>query len=237
MSKVILSNRNDKLVVSGVEDLHTKDGIISVEDLGKGGKLKSTLGSDFYVTEASFVDKLNKIKRGPAVMVAKAVGAIIGHTGLSKEWSVLDAGTGCGVLACYLSRIAKSVVSYDQREDHLKIAKKNAEMLECSVEFKLKDVYSGIDEKELNLVTLDLAEPWKVLDSSFTALKKGGYLVCYVPTVSQIQKLVENVDDTKFFVEKTLEVLEREWHTEGLKVRPKNRMLGHTGFLVFLRKI
>ena len=139
MSRVIFSEKNGKLVVSGVEDLHTKDGIVTVEDLVKGGKVKSTLDQDFYVTEASFHDKLIKIKRGPAIMIAKDIGQIIAHTGLSKEWSVLDAGAGCGVLACTLSRVVKSVVSYEQREDHLKIALKNAEILDCEVDFKLKD--------------------------------------------------------------------------------------------------
>lgn len=238
--KVVFSNENDKLVVEDTEDLHTKEGILKKEDLQKGGRAKTSKNVDLFVTDASFVDKLLKIKRGPAVMIAKDIGAIVSNTGVCSGWKVLDAGTGCGVLAAYLSRIVGKegkVVSYEKRKEFLDIAKKNFEMLGVKVELKNKDVYSGIDEKELDLITLDLTEPWRVFGHAYTSLKKGGFIVCYVPTVSQLMEIEKYKDDTNFFIEKVAEVIERDWHLEGLKVRPKNRMLGHTGFLVFMRKI
>jgi tRNA (adenine57-N1/adenine58-N1)-methyltransferase catalytic subunit len=238
--KEVFSKHSDTLVVDDSQDLHTKDGIVTVEQLKKSGKAKSTKNVDFFVTNASFVGFLSKIKRGPAIMVAKDIGAIIAHTGVSSGWNVVDAGTGCGVLSSYLSRIVGSkgkITSYERKEEFLKIAKKNFELLGVDVEVKNKDVYEGIDETELDLITLDLPEPWRVLEFANKSLKNGSFLVSYLPTITQVDKLVNSADDTQFFVEKVLENLEREWHVDGLKVRPKNRMLGHTGFLVFLRKL
>jgi len=238
--KVVFSKDNDKLVVEDTQDLHTKDGILKKEDLQSGGKALTNKNVDLYVTDAFFVDKLLKIKRGPAVMTAKDIGTIISHTGVSSGWKVLDAGTGCGVLAAYLSNIVGPkgvVVSYEKRKEFLEIAKKNFEMLGVKVDLRNMDVYEGIEEKDLDLITLDLTEPWRVLEHAYKSLKKGGFLVCYVPTVTQLMEIEKHNDYTLFFIEETIEVLERKWHVEGLKIRPKNRMLGHTGFLVFMRRI
>ena len=238
--KVVFSKENDRLVVEDTQDLHCKDGILKKEDLQKGGRGVTNKGVSLFVTDASFVDNLLKIKRGPAVMIAKDIGSIIAHTGVSSGWKVLDAGTGCGVLASYLSRIVGKegkVISYEKRKEFLDIAKKNFEKLNVEVEVKNKDIYEGIDEEDLDLIVLDLTMPWTVLENSYNALKKGGFLVCYVPTVSQINFLEHRSKRTELFIEKTLEVLEREWHVDGLKIRPKNKMLGHSGFLVFMRRI
>ena len=107
---------------------------------------------------------------------------------------------------------------------------------QLKVEIKNKDIYNGIDEKNVDLITLDLLEPWRALSHVLSSLKSGGFLVCYLPTITQVMELVKNLDNN-FYLWKISEVLEREWTVDNLKVRPNNHMLGHTAFLAFARKI
>jgi tRNA (adenine57-N1/adenine58-N1)-methyltransferase catalytic subunit len=160
---------------------------------------------------------------------------IISHTGVNEKSKVVDAGTGSGVLASFLGRISKNVVSYERNKDFYNVSKKNIEFLESKVKLKNKDIYEGISERNLDLITLDLLEPWRVMEHAFQSLKSGGFLVCYVTNVNQLMNLVKSLRG--FYVDKISENIEREWEADGLKVRPKNKGIMHTGFLVFLRRI
>lgn len=169
-------------------------------------------------------------------MIPKDIGIIIANTGINKDSIVLDAGTGCGVLASFLAKLVKKAITYEKNEGFYNLSKKNFEFLNIkNIEQKNADIYEGISEKDLDLIVLDLPEPWRVLDHASKALKSGCFLVSYLPTITQVKSVVEQ--SKSFFHHKTIEILEREWHIDGERVRPKNQMLGHTGFLVFLRKI
>ncbi len=209
--------------------LHTKDGVVKLKD----GIVKSHLGKKFFCFEASFADKINKIKRGPAIMLKKDIGSILAYTGINSKSKVLDAGAGSGVLSASLANVS-NVVSYENRKEFLEIAKKNFKFLDVKVKLRNKDVYKGISEKNLDLITLDLSEPWKVLKHAHKALKIGGYLVVYSPQITQVLKIVKAKG---FIVERVIENIEREWVFDKKRARPKSRMIGHTGFLVFLRKV
>lgn len=215
-------------------DLHTSLGVIKENDI-KNGIVKSHLGKEFLVFEGYFVDKLNKIKRGPAIMLPKDIGLILSYTGINSKSKIVDAGTGCGVLAGFLGNISKNVTSYEKNKDFFNLAKKNLEFLYIKIKLKNKDIYEGIDEKELDLITLDLNEPWRVLKHAKKSLKSGGFLVSYLPNITQVSKLVKEAKE--FYFDKALEDIEREWIVDDERLRPKNLILGHTGFLVFLRRI
>jgi tRNA A58 N-methylase Trm61 len=179
---------------------------------------------------------LKKIKRGPAIMLSKDIGVILANANIDKDSRVLDAGSGCGILTANLARFVKRVYSYDNRKEFLDIAKENSVKFGLkNITFKNKDVYEEIKEKNLDLVTLDLKEPWRALDNVFNALKENGELVCYNPQITQVMKLVEEAK--KFKIIKVLENIEREWVVDGVKCRPEHTGILHTGFLVFLRKI
>jgi len=236
MKKILIDKKGRKYLWDK-GDLHTSQGIVKEEDIKKGKKVKSHIKKEFLVYPASFTDELKKIKRGPAIMLPKDVGAIIAYTGINKESVVLDAGAGSGVLSSHLAGIVKKVVSYERNKEFFKIAKKNFDFLNLkNISLKEKDIYKKIDEKNLDLITLDLAEPWKVLKSAGNALKEGGFLVSYLPNVTQVIKLVKEAKKFSFIHERTIELIEREWHIEDLRVRPKSQMIGHTGFLCFFRR-
>jgi len=231
--KVIIDKKGNKYYWER-GDLHTSLGVIKEEDM-KNGVVKSHLDKEFLVFDGSFIDKLNKIKRGPAIMLPKDIGLILAYTAINLKSKIVDAGSGCGVLAAFLGNISKNVTSYEKNKDFFDLAKKNLEFLDIKVKLKNKDIYDGIDEKDLDLITLDLNEPWRVLKHAKKSLKSGGFLVCYLPNISQVDTLVK--ESKEFYVERVLENIEREWIVDYQRLRPKNIILGHTGFLVFLRNI
>ena len=216
-------------------DFHTQFGVLKEKDI-KSGIVKSNLGEEFIVFDASFIDNLHEIKRGPAIAHAKDIGLIISTTGIGLNSRVVDAGSGCAHLASYLARIGCDITSYENNPEFYKIAKENIENLKLNVRLKNKDISEGIEENNLDLITLDIPEPWGVTKHAKKSLKSGAFLVAYLPTITQVIEFIKSFGNN-FYLWKVSEILEREWYIENLKVRPKNQMLGHTAFLVFARKI
>ena len=183
----------------------------------------------------NIVDRLKDFKRGPAIILEKDAGLIIASTGINKDSNVVDAGTGSGFLAAYFANICNKVTTYENRKEFYEIAKRNLRDFK-NVKIKFKDIYKGISEKKLDLITLDLKEPWKVLKHAQKTLNKNGFLVAYLPTINQVEILAREIKKYKFRIIKVTEVLEREWHVDD-KIRPKSQMIAHTAFLVFARKL
>ena len=142
-------------------------------------------------------------------------------------------------MACFLASIAKEVVTYEIREDFIGIVKANIEFLGLkNVKIKHKDVYKEVDDENIDVAVLDLPEPWLAIGNCAKALKPGGFLVSYSPSVPQVADFVNAVKKNERFVYlKSVEITEREWEVEERKVRPKSKGLGHSGFLSFARKV
>ncbi len=183
----------------------------------------------------NLIDKIKKFKRGPAIILPKDIGLIITLTGINKDSVVVDAGTGSGFLAAYLANICKKVITYENRREFYEIAKNNLSDFK-NIKLKFKDIYRGIQERNIDLITLDLKEPWKVLKYAKKSLKSDGFIFSYLPTINQIEILLKEIKKHNFRLIKVTELLEREWETEE-RIRPKSQMIAHTGFLVFIRKL
>ena len=129
----------------------------------------------------------------------------------------------------------KKVYSYEIRKDFHDLTKKNIEMLQIkNITLKNKDAKKGFTEKNVDVVILDLPDPWKLIKVAKKSLKIGGFLVSYSPTIPQVMDFVNALD---FQYLKTSELIEREWEITQRKVRPKSQAIGHSGFLSFARKI
>lgn len=235
----VLMTREGEYFYWKKDDLHTEYGLVKENILKKAkGEVKTNIGKTFFIFDPSFTDLIKKMKREPQMPLLKDVAIIIAYSGIGKESNVVDAGTGSGLLAASLARIAKKVVSYEKNPNYAKLAKQNMEFFGITnIEIKNKDIEQGIKEKNLDLITLDLPEPWKVLKEAEKSLKNGGFLVTYLPTIIQVSKFAEKARKHRFMLIKTVEIMEREWHTEGLKLRPKTQMIGHTAFLTFARRV
>ena len=169
-------------------------------------------------------------------MVPKDIGYIITATGINRNSIVLDAGSGSGALACYLAALAKKVITYEIREDFIKIVKENKKKLSLkNLTVKQGDVFDKIKEKNMDVIILDLKDSWKAIDNVKKALNKNGFLVIYNPQITQAQEFVNKIDEDFKYI-KTIELIERHWRIEDKIVRPDFKGLGHTGFLSFFRK-
>jgi len=242
MIKKILVAREGKTfyIRDTSKDFHCQFGLIKAKDLKKkdGSIIKTNTKKELIIFTPSFIDSYKKIKRGAQIITRKDAAMIIAETGINKDSKVVDAGAGSGALACFLANICKEVTTYEIREDFTKIVKKNKEFLNLTnLKIKNKDIYKGIDEKNIDLITLDLPEPWKAIESAKKALKVGGFLVSYSPTIPQVMDFVNAINkDDSFQHIKTIELIMREWEIQDRKVRPKTTQTVHTGFLSFCRK-
>ena len=187
----------------------------------------------------TIVDFLNKAKRGPQVILPKDAGLIVSVTGCSPGWKVVDAGTGSGFLAIFLGNLGCKVYTYEKKKNFYDLAKKNIEKSGLkNIKIKNSDITKGIKERNVDMVTLDMKNPERVLKHAYNSLKSGGWLVVYSMHIEQIQKVWKESRKYEFGKFNILENLKREWQIEGRTfTRPKTHMLAHTGFLTFMRKI
>ncbi len=186
------------------------------------------------------IDMLPKLKRGPQVVQLKDASVIAAFSGIKSGDLIVDAGTGGGWLAAYLAQTVApkgKVITYEKRKEFYELAKKNFKTLEFkNIKQKFKDIYKGISEKNIDLVVLDLAEPWKVIKHAEKSLKEAGFFVAYCPQMTQVIELCKKLSKSKLRLAKVTEILQRDWIVDKKIARPEHRMLGHTGFLVFARR-
>jgi tRNA (adenine57-N1/adenine58-N1)-methyltransferase len=152
---------------------------------------------------------------------------------------VVEGGTGSGAMTMALARAVGSegqVFSYEVREDVARRAEKNVIRFlgkTGQVMFRSADIYAGIQETGVDRIILDVPEPWNVVEHACIALKPGGLLASYLPTILQVRRLVDTLQNSpSFCCEQTIEVLIRPWNVDGMSVRPVHRMVAHTGFIV-----
>lgn len=237
--RVLLLGKRSYLVKAENKKFHTELGVFDLKKLlGKnfGSKIKTNINNEFYAIEPRTPDLLRKIKRMPQIITLKDAGIIASYTGLNKEDVVVEAGAGSGALTIFLAGIVKKVYAYEIRKDFYKIAKEN--LKKCCIKnvvLKLGDAEKKISEKDVDVVILDLGSPEKVIENARKALKAGGFLVIYSPVIEQVLRVYENLKG--FANVETKEIIERKWEIGNNKTRPRTRMLGHTGFLTFARKV
>jgi tRNA (adenine57-N1/adenine58-N1)-methyltransferase catalytic subunit len=240
IKKVLLTKEAHQFYVKDTsQDYHTQYGYIKKIDFTKEGKISTSSNKEIFIFSPSFVDCYRKIKRSAQIIPLKDIGTIITETGIDKKSKIVDAGAGSGALACFLAHLAKEVVTYEIRDDFAKIVEENIKFLGLkNIKLKKKSIYDEIEEKNVDIITLDLPEPWLAISSAEKSLKSGGFLVSYSPTIPQVMDFVTKIKENENFIHiKTIEILEREWDVDARKVRPKSQSIGHSGFLTFVRKV
>ena len=240
-----LTQRKTYLVkVEAGKSFHTHKGFIKFDDLiGKeyGSKVPSSLGVEFAVLKPLLRDFVMKSVRKTQITYPKDIALIVMFSGIGPGSLVVEAGTGTGALTTALAHYVKpdgKVYSYEIREEFLKTAEKNLKRVGLIdfVELKNKDITIGIDESDIDSVILDLATPWLVVPHAYDALKSCGTVVSFSPTIDQVVKTVEALNENGFVDMETVECLMRGMQIERGKTRPQTLMTAHTGYLTFARK-
>jgi tRNA (adenine57-N1/adenine58-N1)-methyltransferase len=184
------------------------------------------------------LEYLKKLKRGPQVILPKDAGMIIAFAGICKESIVLDAGAGSGWLDVQLGRVAKKVIGYEKREEFLELAKKNVERAGLdNVELRMRDVIAGgFDEKDADVVVLDMADSHLAVPKAVDSLNEKGVIVGYLPHTDQMKEFVKACEAAGFANTYCIECIVREMLVRDAGVRPQNVGIVHTAYLAFARK-
>ena len=226
-------------------DFHTHRGILQHDDLiglPWGTQVFSHLGAAFFLLQPSIADLLLDLKRNTQILYPKDIGFILITMGIGPGQKVLEAGTGSGSMTIALAYAVGAeghVVSYEQREEMQKLAGKNLKRtgLASRVDFKLRDIQEGFDETDADAFFLDVPNPYDYIQQVRAALKPGGFFCGIVPTVNQAEILLRVLRRNKFAFLEMCEVLLRYYKPEPDRLRPTDRMVAHTGFLIFGRRI
>ena len=211
----------------------------------EGIVVTTQMGARLLAVRPTFAEQVTGRRRQTQPIYPKDLGAILVAADLYPGAQVLEAGTGTGALTMAALRAVGergSVVSYEVREEFLEAATRAiADTLGSvpgNLTLKLGDVYSGIDEREVDRVLLDLAEPWQAVPHVKAALRPGGIVFAHCPNVSQVQRFFDCLREVRGFgMLEAFELLQRGWTVRGRSMRPSHRMVAHTGFLCFARRL
>jgi tRNA (adenine57-N1/adenine58-N1)-methyltransferase len=224
---------------------HTHRGILAHDELiGKpwGSQVFSHQGAPFFMLQPSLADLLTDLPRSTQIMYPKDIGFILTSMSIGPGQTVLEAGTGSGSMTIALAYAVGPqgrVVTYEKRPEFTALARKNLARLglEARVESKNRDIAEGFDEMAADAFFLDLPNPWDYIPQVRAALKPGGFFCNLVPTFNQVETLLHTLRREHFAFVEVCELLLRYYKPEPTRLRPTDRMVAHTGFLTFARRI
>jgi tRNA (adenine57-N1/adenine58-N1)-methyltransferase len=240
---VLLLGKGNYLVRACHGKLNTEHGMIDLSELLKknfGERIKTHTGEEFVIIKPTIIDLLmKKVRRLPQIITPKDASLILAYTGIPTNSLIVDCGTGSGFLSIFLAYYCSEgkVITYEKRSEFAEVARKNIELTGLkNIILKEKDVLKGIDEKNVDMITVDMEKAEKIVKKVFKALKPGGWLVIYSPYVEQVISVRKEIEKLNFTQIKTVENITREWRV-GNHTLPEVSGVMHTGWLTFARKV
>ncbi|MEY4313841.1 MAG: tRNA (adenine-N1)-methyltransferase [Actinobacteria bacterium] len=227
---------------------HTHKGMLKHDDLiglPEGSIVQTTGELKFQAFRPLLADYVLSMPRGATIVYPKDAAMILGVADIKPGVRVLEAGVGSGALSISIIRAIGGngfLHSVEIREDFAQISEENVtnyfgarpENWQLTVGALQEQSF----EKDYDRVILDMLSPWDCISTASKALVPGGVLLAYVATTTQLSKMSDAIKESGDFTEpESSETIVRGWHHEGLAVRPQHRMIGHTGFLIFARRM
>ena len=240
-----LRHKHFILTLQAGAKFETHRGILQHDDLiGKpwGTQVFSHINAPFFLLQPSLADLINELPRTTQILYPKDIGFILITMGIGPGQTVMEAGTGSGSMTTALAFAVGPqgrVLSYEVKQDVQNLARKNLTRfgLDSRVDFKLRDIQEGFDETDVDAFFLDVPNPYDYIAQVRAALKPGGYMCCLIPTFNQVEKTLIALRQNGFAFVEVCELLLRYYKPEPARIRPTDRMVAHTGFLVFARRI
>jgi len=230
------------------KEWHTHKGWIVHDDLvgmPEGSVVSTSAGLKFTAFKPLLGDFVLSMPRGATIVYPKDAAMIIGVADIFPGAKVIEAGVGSGALAISLLRALGpngQLDSFERREDFADIARENVQTyfgsLPTNWSLTVGSVQDSTAENKYDRVVLDMLAPWECVDYAANILRPGGVFLAYVATTTQLSSTAEALKgDGRFTEPLSSETIVRDWHHEGLAVRPMQRMIGHTGFLIVSRRM
>lgn len=230
------------------ERFHTEKGGIDHDALigaSEGIVVTSSKGTQYLALRPLLHDFVMSMPRGATIIYPKDAALIVGFTDIHPGARVLEAGAGSGALTCWLLRAVTAsghVTSVEKRPDFAEIAARNVSKFFGEEPDNWTLLTGALEEVAppgpFDRAILDMLTPWEMLPTLEACLVPGGVLCVYVATTTQLSRMVESLRAAGGWTEpKSSETMHRSWHVEGLAVRPDHRMVGHTGFLIYSRRL
>ena len=227
---------------------HTHKGMLKHDDLvgiPEGSIVATNQDLKFQAFRPLLADYVLSMPRGATIVYPKDAAMILGVADIKRGIRVLEAGVGSGALSISLLRAIGEegmLHSVEIREDFAEISEKNVSSYfggkPANWNLTIGALQDQTFEADFDRVVLDMLSPWECLDVASKALVPGGVFMAYVATTTQLSKIAEAIKESGNFTEpESSETIVRGWHHEGLAVRPQHRMIGHTGFLIFARRM
>jgi len=240
-------NRHSIVLTPGAVFHTTKGGVAHDDLIGQpdGTVATSVGGLAFLVFRPLLNEYMVSMPREAAIVYPKDAAQIVMWGDIFPGARVLEAGVGSGSLSLALLRAIGPegrLTSYERRADFADVARKNvAEFLggaPATWDVVVGDLVTAIRDDPVDRAVLDMLAPWDCIDAVGERLVGGGVLTCYVTTVTQLGRVMDQVRAHGGFTEPAAyEITSRDWHAEGLAIRPAHGAGGHTGFLVICRRL
>lgn len=245
---VMLVGREHRYFIFRLEphaDLQTHRGVVKHDaliGLPWGSLVESHLGSKFYLVEPALHDVLINTRRNSQIIFPKDIGYILVRLSVGPGKTVVEGGTGSGALTTALAWAVGpqgKVITYERREDMQELARRNLQRvgLDDRVVFKLRDIAQGFDETDADALFLDLPNPEQFLRQVRAALHPGGAFGTILPTTNQVSALLEAMQQQSFAFVEVCELMLRFYKVVPQRLRPTDRMVAHTGYLIFARPV
>jgi tRNA (adenine57-N1/adenine58-N1)-methyltransferase len=210
----------------------------------EGARVRSSSGLVLTLFRPRLMDYLLEMPRQTAIVYPKDLAVLLMWADVYPGATVLEAGLGSGSLTLALLRAVGPqgrVICYESRPEFIARALANIRRFQAeppNLLIREHDIYSGIPDGGIDRLLLDVPEPWQVVPHTPLALRPGGLLAAYTPSIVQAQQTVQALDAARLFVQvETLETFYRPWHIENAAVRPVQQMVAHTAFMTFARLI
>lgn len=233
-------------------EFHSHRGILLHEQIvgiPDASVVTNSNGEEYLALRPLLTDFVMSMPRGAAIVYPKDAAQIVSLADIFPGARVVEAGVGSGALSLHLLRAIGpegELHSFERRDEFADIARANATAFSGSdpenwtirVGDLQEELPSALEAGSVDRVVLDMLAPWECVGVTADALAPGGVLICYVATVTQLSRTVEELRRSGQFTHpQASETMVRGWHVEGLAVRPDHRMVAHTGFLVTARKL
>ncbi|MBP6684023.1 MAG: HAD-IA family hydrolase [Leucobacter sp.] len=244
--------RMNTITLEAGAEFHSHKGMIRHEDIvgiPDASVIENNSGEEYLALRPLLSDFVMSMPRGAAIVYPKDAAQIVSLADIFPGARVVEAGVGSGALSLHLLRAVGpegEVHSFERRDEFAEIARANARAYagEDPANWTVRvgdlqeELPNALEAGSVDRVVLDMLAPWECVDVTANALAPGGVVICYVATVTQLSRTVEELRRSGLFTHpQASETMVRGWHVEGLAVRPDHRMVGHTGFLVTARKL